>query len=998
MAEAPEDLTPRLAAALTGRYAVQRLLRPGGMATVYLATEIRHGREVAIKVLRPELGAVMGPARFLREIRLAATLSHPHILPLLDSGEADGLLFYVMPFIAGQSLEDRLRREIQLPVNEALVIARQVAEALAYAHGRGVVHRDIKPANILLSSGQALVADFGLARALDAADGEALTRSGIAMGTPLYMSPEQAVAGALDGRSDIYSLGCVVYEMLIGEPPFHGPTPTVVMARHSLEHVPGMRGVRDTIPEAVERAVVKALAKVPADRFATATEFADALEIPLASSGAREEHGARPRWPRRWSARTALGVLAVAIAASGGLWYRSRHVPVTDPQALAVLPLRAGAAVREPAGALVDLLAQRFPGDGGPKAVDPATVGAAVARVGPVNTSDLTLDEAMRVGRRVRAGTLLLGQASRAGDRLVVSASLIAAPDGAVRARADEVPGSPDSLPALADRLVQELLARSSGESGERLQSLLGTVLPALRSYLDGQRALERGAFAAAARRFSEALDADSTFAIAALGLISTGPFLSDRARVRGYDLAWEARDHLGPRDRILLRAQLGGYTGPHGATEEASYAAQLRAWEEAVQVLPERADAWWGLAEALFHFGPWLSLPDVNGRAEAALRRVLQLNPSHVPAIGHLIDLYASDGDTAQVRAYGRRYAALDTAGELADYYRWRVALVLSDGATLERLRRGFDSFSMATLERIIAVSQLDGLPLDDAHRAVAALETQLSERERTYLSRYEIALNTGRPLEAARLFREHKAGAPLSPRERLILVAEALTWGADTSDVAPQMAAITAQVDRVTERRGADPTTRQFYDVCASGLWRLAHNGTRGVSHAIAVLEGARTPLNSYATGYVAICAQVLAAELADALRRPDAAARLAQLDSLMRTGPAATSWLLAVANLAVARLEEAHGNIAAALAATRRRTRIVDLGEVRVLVALSTFEREEGRLAALMGDTVAAVRAYRRYLALREDPEPAVRPEVARVRGELARLTTSAGRRRP
>jgi serine/threonine-protein kinase len=999
LAEAPEDLTPRLAAALTGRYTVQRPLGSGGMATVYLATDIRHSRQVAIKVLRPELGAMMGPVRFLREIKLAATLSHPHILPLLDSGEADGLLFYVMPFVAGESLGDRLRREIQLPVDDALAIACEVAEALAYAHGRGVVHRDIKPGNILLAGGHALVADFGIARALDDVGGERLTLSGLAMGTPHYMSPEQASGhGPVDPRSDIYSLGCVLYEMLGGDPPFTGPSAQAVLARHSLEPVRHLHVIRSTISPAVEAVVERALAKIPADRFATATKFVAALQNPAAAAGALEARGARLRWPRRSSARAVIGAVFVVLAALSVLWYRGCHVPVPDPQALAVLPFRAAADARESARALADLLAQRFPGDGGPRAVDPATVGAAVARVGPANANDLTLDEAMRVGRRVRAGTLLVGQAARAGGRLVVSASLVAVPGGAVLARADEVPGSADSLPDLADRVARELLARSAGESGERLVSLLGSPLPALRSYLDGQRALERGAFAVAARRFSAALDADSTLAVAALGLTSTGPFLSDSARKRGYDLAWAARDRLGPRDRILLRALLGGYTGPHGGTQGLSYADQLLGWEAAIQALPDRADAWWGFAEALFHFGPWLGRPEVSQRTSAAFRRVLDLNPSHVPAIGHLIDLYASEDDTAQVRIYGRRYAALDTAGDLADYYGWRVARALSDGATLERLRHRFDQFSTATLERIIASSQLDGLPMEDAHRAVAALEKQFSRPGLTNVRRYEIALNAGRPHEAARLFRQQQAGAPVSPGRRLILVAEALTWGADTTDVAPQMARIADQVEHMAPRRDADPTTPQLNDVCAAGLWRLAHNKSRGVSHAIAVLESARTPLNSYMTGYVAICAQVLKAELADVLRAPDAANRLAQLDSLMRTGPTATSWLMAVANLAIARLQEAHGNIAAALAATRRRARIVDLGEVRVLVALSTFVREEGRLAALTGDTAAAVRAYRRYLALREDPEPALRAEVDRVRGELARLTTSAGQRRP
>jgi serine/threonine-protein kinase len=268
----------RLDAALAGRYAVERELGQGGMATVYLADDLKHHRKVAVKVLRPELGAVLGPDRFAREIRIAAGLTHPHILPLYDSGDADGLLFYVMPYIRGESLRQKLAREKQLPVDEALRIVRQVASALDHAHAIGLIHRDIKPENILLHEGEAMVADFGIALAAGAAPGERLTASGLMVGTPQYMSPEQAAGErSPDARSDVYSLACVLYELLAGDPPYTGATAQMVIAKRFTDPVPRVRRLRPAVPPAVEHALVKALAGVPADRFPSAGAFAGAL-------------------------------------------------------------------------------------------------------------------------------------------------------------------------------------------------------------------------------------------------------------------------------------------------------------------------------------------------------------------------------------------------------------------------------------------------------------------------------------------------------------------------------------------------------------------------------------------------------------------------------------------------------------------------------------------------------------------------------------------------
>jgi Tol biopolymer transport system component/tRNA A-37 threonylcarbamoyl transferase component Bud32 len=272
------DLQSQLQQALADRYRIERELGEGGMATVYLAHDVKHDRAVALKVMRPQLAQSLGLERFLREIRISAQLNHPNILTLIDSGEAAGFTYYVLPYVAGESLRARLTREKQLPLDEALRIAQEVADALSYAHSLGVVHRDIKPENILFEAGHAVVTDFGIARAVSEASGERLTETGLAVGTPAYMSPEQAAGtGDVDARSDIYSLACVLYEMLAGGPPYSGPSAQAILARKTLEPVPGLRVVRETVPPVVEAAIMRALAKVPADRFATARQFAEAL-------------------------------------------------------------------------------------------------------------------------------------------------------------------------------------------------------------------------------------------------------------------------------------------------------------------------------------------------------------------------------------------------------------------------------------------------------------------------------------------------------------------------------------------------------------------------------------------------------------------------------------------------------------------------------------------------------------------------------------------------
>ncbi|MEO7359613.1 MAG: serine/threonine-protein kinase [Gemmatimonadaceae bacterium] len=331
------DILEQLRASISDRYSIEKELGRGGMATVYLATDVRHERKVAIKVLHPDLSATIGAERFEREIKLAAKLQHPHILGLFDSGQADGLLYFVMPFVDGESVRDRLDREKQLPVDDAINIALEVADALGYAHAQGIIHRDIKPENVMLSNGHALVADFGIARARTEAGQNRLTQTGMAMGTPIYMSPEQFTGETVTPAADIYSLGCMLYEMLAGDPPFSGKNATAIMAKHALEAVPSIRIVRSSAPEEVEEAILAAMEKSPADRPRTAAEFCEILGTPMGSTTTRRvtmrmtAMRRMPSGPQRtsmkpvvpwWRTPAVVGGAAVALAMiAGGAYF-----------------------------------------------------------------------------------------------------------------------------------------------------------------------------------------------------------------------------------------------------------------------------------------------------------------------------------------------------------------------------------------------------------------------------------------------------------------------------------------------------------------------------------------------------------------------------------------------------------------------------------------------------------------------------------------------------
>ncbi len=408
------DLLDRLGPALGDRYRVERELGRGGMAIVLLAEDLKIPRKVALKVLQPDLARGIGPSRFLQEIAIAASLAHPHILPLHDSGEADGLLYYVMPYVEGESLRDRLRREGPLSVEDALRIARQVADALSYAHHHGVIHRDIKPENILLQAGHAVVSDFGIARAMTAAGGDELAEARFVLGTPAYMSPEQATgATELDGRSDIYSLGCLLYEMLASQPPYSGATAQEILARHTLDPVPTVKARRAAVPEAVARVITRALAKQPADRFATATQFAMALAAPPQAT--------RP------GRRARVVSAALVLAVLGGAFAVAARTFVGRPPAVrsvAVVPF---------VNLSADPESSEYFSDGITEELISALAQVPGLRV-PAATSAFALKgrglSVRQIAETLRVATVLEGNVRRAGTGVRITAQLINASDG----------------------------------------------------------------------------------------------------------------------------------------------------------------------------------------------------------------------------------------------------------------------------------------------------------------------------------------------------------------------------------------------------------------------------------------------------------------------------------------------------------------------------------------------------------------------------------------
>jgi serine/threonine-protein kinase len=759
------DLREQLQTALSHRYAIERELGQGGMATVYLARDLKHDRLVALKLLRPELAAVLGADRFFQEIRLTAGLQHPRILPLLDSGTANGLLYYVMPYVEGESLRQHLAREGPLAVPEAVRLAQAVAGALDYAHQRGVIHRDIKPENILLSNNEPVVADFGIALAVSSAGGERLTETGLSLGTPAYMSPEQASAEQrLDGRSDQYSLACVLYEVLAGEPPYTGPTAQAIIAKRFSEPVPHLGTLRD-VPPAVENAVTRALAKSPADRFSRMSDFAAALEQPTPTPAATSRAPAAPAQPRpkHWS--VAVGVAFIGIATAAGLmWSRGPKRATaagTDsaPTSLAVLPFEALG--RDSTDQyLSDGISQELLGALGQ--VRGLTVAGRTSSF-RFRGRDVNIEE---VGRTLHVGAVLSGNVQRVDTLVRVSAELVDTRTG-YQLWAGKYDRPFANLFVLEDDLagaIVKALEIKLAPRGDRHLVAVTTRNPRAHDVaLQAHSLLMRGdgpSLDAAVALYRQALALDSTYAEAWAGLSFAYGGLADsyRAPRTVVQLAKEAAVRAVQLDDSLAQAHLALATIYSGwewnwAGASAEYARALaldgessdtRMWHALTWLSPVLkqygpADAEFERAAAQDPLNPWLRyFQGINAiranrfdRALELARQVEELSGNSIFYTGMLTaQAYAAFGKWSDcVRESERAGVAADSTA--FDAQSRLVACYARSG------QRAKAKSLLARLEAARKSHYVDGVWMSHAYAGLGDYKQAIASLERAFVDR---------------------------------------------------------------------------------------------------------------------------------------------------------------------------------------------------------------------------------------------------------------------
>ena len=988
------DLRDRLQASLGESYRLERELTGGGMSRVFVAQDTRLGREVVVKVLSPDLAAGVNSDRFHREILVAAQLQHPQIVPVLAAGETDGLPYFTMPYVAGESLRRRLDGGKSLPVVDAVAVLRDVARALAYAHEHGVVHRDIKPDNVLVAGGSAAVTDFGIAKALSSSrtfgGGESLTRIGNSLGTPAYMAPEQVAADPnADHRIDIYSFGAMAYELLSGSPPFGGRPPHEILSAHLTEQPAPLQSRAPDVPPALAALVMKCLAKNPADRPQTADEIVRALDrVDLSNDWTASPPAAKTGVRGRTIAVVATVVIAVA-AGGWAIWERFRdRGPAPDPATVAVVPFRVASAdpalyyLRE---GMLDLLAAKLTGEGGLRATDPRQLLDAWRKAGGSESAELSRDDDLALARRLGAGRLLLGDVVGTPNRIVLTASLLGSARGDSIVRLS-VEGPPDSLAWLVDRLAARLLAETSAEGAAARASLTSTSLPALRAYLDGQAKMRRVDVMGAAKDFERALDADSTFALAALGLRMASSWYGDATlQQRGLDIAWRERARLSQRDQALLVA-VAGPRYPAAPTAQEL----LQARERYLAIAPDRADAWYLLGDHVFHFGWVLNVPNPEERALESFKRASEIDSTYVVGYVHALPLSLSLGDTADARRFERLRLAADTSRYWYVLHRWQKAYVLGDSA---RGRAIADSIDLS--QYVYGMDQVafyDGTGTADVRRGIdTALKKETGDPVRRRIERvaHDFELVSGRPSSAL----AHLLASGDSSNDMNIPVLEvrdALIADGDTAAALEGVRALArwevAPVATDSARRGNQRAATRVLEP-----WRLAHGDTSQTRRSIDRLRAIARPLTGATKTEAEVEIAAIEAMHADVARSPDLRAITLRLDSLLRVLDYATASAgrTSFENLIAARLLEKVGDTRGALAAARRRTD----AWVQDNPYLATQLREQGRLAALVGEREEAIRAYRHYLAFRTDVDPALRPQVEAVRRELRQLEKSS-----
>jgi serine/threonine protein kinase/tetratricopeptide (TPR) repeat protein len=724
-----DTLQERLERGLAGRYTLDRELGQGGMAVVFLARDLRHDRQVALKVLKPEISAEIGADRFLREIKLAAGLTHPHILPVYDSGESGGLLFYVMPNMEGRSVRERLDREKQLPLEEALKITREVASALDYAHRHQVVHRDIKPENILLHEGAAMVADFGIGKALSG--GGSLTQTGMAVGTPAYMSPEQAGGeGAVDGRSDLYSLGCVLYEMLAGEPPFTGPTAQAVIAKRFVAPIPKVRATRD-VPELVDAAITRALSRTPVDRFPTAAEFAEVLRQ-IARDG-----GAAPLRTPTASQKAAPAQRSIAV------------LPLINRSADPENEYFSDGMTEE----IINVLGK--------------VPGVQVASCASSFTFKGKEVDVRQVGQKLGVSTVLEGGVRKVGNRIRVTAQLSEVQNGyslwteTYDRQLEDVFAIQDDI---ARAIVDALKLKLVGE--EPLVVPTTTNLEAYTLYLRGRFLVNKyndPDLRKAIETFEQALAKDPAYAQALAGIADSWSRLADDFVAPGeaYPKAKAAAIRALELDAALPEALAA--LGRVQAWYEWDFAGAERELRKAVKLNPSYADAHFVLGSALPTLGRLAEgieelrqalvfdpLSPIYGRFlgrflvfagdyEAAIAQghaTLELHPGYPAAHVNIGSAYLGLGRAEEALDWYRRGQSLDSALRSYDVFIVRALAALGEREEAEAILGRLEA--LAATQYIRAESLAMGYAaLGDLGRAFVSLDRALAERSAglTYL-----------------------------------------------------------------------------------------------------------------------------------------------------------------------------------------------------------------------------------------------------------------------
>ena len=963
------DAFERLKQSLSDRYTIHHEIGHGGMATVYLAEDVRLGRKVAVKVLRPELAESLGTERFLREIGIAARLSHPNILPLHDSGEADGFLYYVMPYIEGETIRDRLMREKQLPVEDVVEITKEVSAALDYAHRQGVVHRDIKPENILIHEGKALVADFGIALAVSVAGGDRLTETGMVVGTPAYMSPEQSSGEShLDARSDVYSLATVVYEMLTGQPPFTGPTAQAIIARRLSETPPSIRVVRDGVSLGVEQVVHKALSRVPADRYKTAQEFAGALEKP--------EYVAPPKERRKWVG-AAVAAAAVVLLGLGGVWVvrsgERSDGSYIDEDIVLVAPFRVADADEKISrwGKQMPLLFEMamvgVPGM--PGLVDPVEARRRIDEIAPGDTEP-TQDELLAVAEELGAGYLVSGAILGTAEGVMLRGSMTRVGPGDV-ANAT-VAGPLDSVSVLGQRLAIQLLL-AERELDKNIPSMAHVSVEALQAYFAGQEAFRDDRRATAIEFLNQALDIDSTFAQAALSLWASiapdsyGSRETGAALARGKRLAERHLANLSEGDRDFVRMLRAYDDASTGRERFDSALAFAERWSNHPGVLRL-------LISSLTRDGPRVGYRDWRQAGFSALEKLKRLGAETKLTGFEPLRFAIIAGADSQALDFAEQYVQHDdsTLGTL----HLLAYTLLGDSVGLERFWRQ----PTCNVGPLILHSLTIGLPLDAAERCAEHLDSVSltpGNRNVALYFRSWLSFYRGREAEVTALMDTLVLNG--FTINGWLLVAPVHYWL-----LGPGYDAAAA---RAVSMLDSIQWNNHFDRICYISLWHAVRGDSSRARRAIPTLDSIAI---AHGLRWVdADCARLLEVLLEHRDTTNTEAPMLVRLDSIMK----AEGWLRYGTvpwhmNLTIARLHALRGDWQEALAAVERKV-FFDEGDAVPLLLI------EGRAALALGDTARAIRAFDRYLTYRTDPDPGpIRQEWQQVQRELAVLVGERG----